>query len=296
MTPNTGSEGAQPRRRPTRRSGLFAYYGGKARLAPWIVENLPAHDGYVEPFCGGARVLFAKPRSKMEVINDLDRGVAATFRIARDHPAALASVLQLTPYSREEHRLALSIAAEGYTVEEIEAARAFLVLSQQQMFAMSRGGMWRQPRPVEGQPQGGWASLPELVWRASERLQGVAVECRPALEVIDYCDHPEVLFYLDPPYHPQACDVKGYRHFMSRDQHRELAETLVHLKGMVVLSGYDHPDYREWFGDWPTLTRETTASTAAAAGSRNFQRTEVLWFNPQAWERRQAAPGAAKSA
>jgi hypothetical protein len=30
----------------------FAYYGGKGRLAPWIVTLLPAHRVYVEPFAG----------------------------------------------------------------------------------------------------------------------------------------------------------------------------------------------------------------------------------------------------
>ena len=48
------------------------YHGAKWRLAPWIIEHLPAHDSYIEPYAGSAAVLLRKPRSLLEAINDLD--------------------------------------------------------------------------------------------------------------------------------------------------------------------------------------------------------------------------------
>ena len=48
------------------------YFGGKQRIAPWIVSLLPQHDHYVEPFAGGLSVLLSKRPSRMETVNDLD--------------------------------------------------------------------------------------------------------------------------------------------------------------------------------------------------------------------------------
>ncbi len=50
----------------------FAYFGGKTTLASRIVDLLPAHEHYMEPFCGGSSVLLAKTPSTMETVNDLD--------------------------------------------------------------------------------------------------------------------------------------------------------------------------------------------------------------------------------
>lgn len=76
---------------------MLRYPGGKTRLAPWIVSHFPPHQTFVEPFAGSAAVLFAKPRSKVEVLNDLDDRVTTLFRVVRERPDELAHAVALTP-------------------------------------------------------------------------------------------------------------------------------------------------------------------------------------------------------
>ena len=40
---------------------IIPWMGGKRRIAREIIARLPAHQCYVEPFAGGAAVLFLKP-------------------------------------------------------------------------------------------------------------------------------------------------------------------------------------------------------------------------------------------
>ncbi len=65
--------------------GPLCYIGGKNRLAKKIISLLPEHTTYVEPFAGGAQVLFHKPPSQVEVLSYLDCDIVNFFRVCRWH-------------------------------------------------------------------------------------------------------------------------------------------------------------------------------------------------------------------
>jgi site-specific DNA-adenine methylase len=78
------------------------YRGGKWRIAPWVIANLPPHECYVEPFAGGASVLLRKPPAEFECLNDLEGDVVAFWRVLRERPHELIAQILTTPFSREE--------------------------------------------------------------------------------------------------------------------------------------------------------------------------------------------------
>jgi DNA adenine methylase len=82
---------------------ILKYYGGKFRLADWIISFFPEHLVYTECFGGAASVLLKKKPSKHEVYNDLNDEVVNLFRVVRDPETArkLRHMLKLTPYSRQ---------------------------------------------------------------------------------------------------------------------------------------------------------------------------------------------------
>jgi DNA adenine methylase len=51
-------------------------------------------------------------------------------------------------------------------------------------------------------------------------------------------------FTLDPPYLQDTRISGRYSHEMAQGDHSELVERLLQLKGMVILSGSQHPSYQ----------------------------------------------------
>lgn len=51
---------------------LLNYPGAKWGMAAQIVALMPPHRSYLEPFFGSGAVLFNKPRSAIETVNDID--------------------------------------------------------------------------------------------------------------------------------------------------------------------------------------------------------------------------------
>lgn len=125
-----------------------------------------------------------------------------------------------------------------------------------------------------------WERVPEAVLQAAKRLKSAHIENRPALEVIARLNGPEVLIYVDPPYmsETRAAHRTQYRHEMTDTDHADLLDDLVQHKGMILLSGYDCPLYRERLKKWQMVSTSTTAERGAI-------RNECLWINPHARER-----------
>lgn len=263
---------------------LLRYLGSKWRLAPWIIGHFPQHEIYVEPFGGAAAVLLQKPRCRSEVYGDVDGELVNLFSVLRSPEASqLIRHAALTPYARAEYLLAMEPAACP-----LERARRLLVRSH--MGHGTRGtrtdrsaGFRSDGTTGTTRVAGEWADFPEQLRAIVERLRGVAIESRPAAELIAYWDDPRVLLYLDPPYMPETRSGKArqrevfhaYAHEMVPEDHVALLEQVRGSRSMVILSGYETDLYNEALKGW-------SKRTARARAHRNLPRTEVLWLNPAA--------------
>lgn len=257
--------------KPTR--PILRYHGGKWDLAHWIISHFPPHVVYVEPFGGAASVMLLKPRSHSEVYNDLNSELVNLFRILRDPMQAeeLTTLLVLTPYSREEFE-----AAQERTQDPIESARRLIVRSR---FGFNSGAFertgFRANNHFAHKPiQRVWAEFPIEISAFTQRLSGVVIEGRPAIQVIKQHDTEQTLFYVDPPYLHETRGTTRYAFDMTDDEHKQLAEGLCGAIGMVIVSGYDTQLYAELFKGWHTVKK--------VAKTDGGYRTEVLWLNASA--------------
>ena len=260
---------------------VLRYHGGKFSLAPWIASHFPTHRTYTEAYCGGASVLLRKPRSYAEVINDIDSEIVNLFRVLRNPAQAreMVRLVTLTPYAREEFE-ASYITAD----DPIEQARRTLFRSAAGHSTVGASGRWRtgfrcNVRRTGTHPAQDWANLPQALDAVVARLRGVVVENMSALDMLRKYDGPATLHYVDPPYLVETRHERwagyAYRYEMGVADHQALAETLQDLKGTVVLSGYPHPLYDQWFADWARYTHQ-------AHSDRASDRVEVLWVKSTA--------------
>ena len=257
----------------------IGYYGSKARIARRIVDLLPPHRGYVEPYAGGLSVLLAKGQLPFEVANDLDGDLMGFWRVLRDRPEELARACALTPHSRGEYAPSWPI-PDDVTDEVERARRVWVKLSQGRGGALRSTG-WRYFQAAGDCMPGTLRSYIDRMMAVAQRLAGVTLEALPALEIIDrYGGDPDTLLYVDPPYLFSTRAKTGiYRHEMGDPQpHVVLAEALHATAAAVVISGYPDPLYDEQlYVGWHRA--QIPAHTGQCNDKGVQQRTEILWSN-----------------
>jgi DNA adenine methylase len=259
---------------------ILRWHGGKWLLAPWIIGHFPAHRVYVEPFGGAGSVLIRKPRAYAEVWNDLDGEVVNLFQVLRGGASAdrLLDALRLTPFARQEFAMAYERAECPIERARRLIIRAFMGFGNAGALGRSTG--FRADSNKSGTtPAHDWANYPDALPAIIDRLRGVVIESRPALDVLRAHDRPYTLHYVDPPYLPETrsrgsrwCAKHKYRHELTLEDHVDLLEALKSLQGKVVLSGYPAPLYDDFLQGWRRVERR-----ALADGAR--ERIEVLWMN-----------------
>lgn len=257
---------------------ILRYHGGKWKLAAWIIKHFPMHRIYVEPFGGAASVLLQKPRSYAEVYNDLDGEIVNLFRVARDRGAELARVLELTPFSRAEYCCSFKCSEDPLEQARRTVMRSFMGFGSNVLARGIQSGFRSNSNRSGTTPAHDWRNYPEALPAIIERLRGVVIECRDAVEVMDAHDGLETLHYCDPPYvhstRSQAMHGShGYTHEMSEEDHTRLALALLRVRGFVVVSGYRSELYDNLYRLWDRVDCE-----ALADGAR--KRTESLWLSP----------------
>ncbi len=71
----------------------FPYFGGKKNAAPIVWERFGNPSAYIEPFCGSAAMLLARPTvPTVETMNDMDGLVTNFWRAAKHAPDDVADV------------------------------------------------------------------------------------------------------------------------------------------------------------------------------------------------------------
>lgn len=222
---------------------IIPWIGGKRRLADRLLPLFPAHDCYVEVFCGGAALYFMRPMpANCEVINDINGELVNLYRVVQHHLEEFVRQFKWAISSRKVFEWHQASVPE--TLTDIQRAARFYYL-QQHAF----GGK------VSGQNFGTATTAPVVnLLRIEENLSaahlrlagGTIVENLGWFDCVKKYDRPHTFFYMDPPY----WQTEGYGVPFEFEQYEKMAEVMGQVKGKVMVSINDHPDIRRCFRDF----------------------------------------------
>jgi DNA adenine methylase len=248
------------------------YPGSKWSMTDWIINFFPEHHSYLEPYFGSGAVLFNKPRSNIETINDKDGNVINLFYWIRKDPERLAREIYFTPYARQVYDEAFIEIPK----DDFERAVNFYIRLNMGHGFRTTGEKVGWKNDVQGREKAyasqDWCKLPDKIILAAERLRGVQLENKKALDVIQRFNSPKVLIYCDPPYMLESRHGKQYRCEMTDEEHEELLDILLNHKGKILISGYDTKLYQRKLTGW--YQERTTAYSQVSS-----KKEEILWMN-----------------
>jgi hypothetical protein len=182
---------------------------GLNELAPEIVDLLPDHETYIEPYASHGTLLGVKPESRNEVVNDIHGDLLHLYETIRDDVDELVRFLgenQITTDLREEWEKTF---LRGYRhTDDIVRAGQFFV-------------QFATPVSVTGSVYDDLETIREDLLQFRQRFDDVLIECKPPHELMSDFTDDSVCMFLNPPfdaeryeYGQRDCDIRFMRDLM----------------------------------------------------------------------------------
>lgn len=247
----------------------FGWIGGKSKLSDDIVKLIPQHSSYIEVFGGALSVLYRKPKSKIEIVNDINGDLVNLHRIIKSNPHSLSDYLQQLLISREIFNdIKLKNFKPRNNIER--AAYYYYLLS---MSFGSKGENFAMPK----------SRRPKDIYRDfrkwSDRLKFVTIEHMSFEKLIKEYDREEAFFYCDPPYFGTESYYKDIGGF-GKDKHILLRDTLSSVRGKFLLSYNDDPFIRELYKEFNIVsTKKIEYTLGSNVHARQKRVSEVFISN-----------------
>lgn len=270
-----------------RKKTPITYYGGKQTLCATIINMMPAHKIYCEPFFGGGAVFWSKGKSYLEVINDKNDRLITFYRAVKDDIlfVELYEKVQATLDSESLWRKAKYIYDNYDPSKHSKTDIAWAVwVTTNMSYASTPSGGWKWCNGTSGSHSGRTFRnyREQFTTKIHSRLEEVQISCRDALDVIRERDTFDTFFYLDPPY-PNA-EQKHYHGYKFADM-EELLRLLSTIKGKFILSNYKSSLLKEYIekNKWSYLVKKMALKTTNFHNHKAFNsqrmKEEVLVYN-----------------
>jgi len=252
--------------------------GGKYRLRKQIVDLIPEHTCYVELFCGASWVLFGKPPSQVEVINDIDGELINFFRIVKKSPGRFIKSFKFDLVAREVFENLVS--QDPSKLSDIQRAHRF--------YYIIMAGELSNPRIQTSISDGGHGNrlvgalkkLELRIFPIHKRLKTVIIENLDWKDCAKRYNSKNTVMYIDPPYLNNG--VNYLNNMRGIAEHTELAKWLKKSKAKWILSAYDNDETRKLYPEkdfYYHLVQSYSGMKKKKRGKKRVVNKEVIITN-----------------
>jgi len=197
----------------------FRYAGGKFYARKLILQHIPKHTCYLEPFAGGGSIFFAKDKVKNNWLNDIDDELINCYLAIRDYPDQLIESLKNEAATKERHKYYKN---EYKPTSNLERATRWYYLNRTSYSGIMNmtNCYWGYGEKYSMRPEN-WG---RNITRTSQKLQNVTITDFDFEKVINQAKDGAFLF-VDPPYF-NADQDKFYTRAFTKEEHLRLSHIL----------------------------------------------------------------------
>lgn len=221
---------------------IFPYIGGKHKVAHKLLKLFPDHKCYVELFAGAANLFFAKPKTGVEVINDVNGDIVNLFRVIRWHPEEFINELAFITHNRQDFD---DFHNQPGLTDIQRAARHWFKLKTTFGGTAPSGNRTFSIGTTKGASMR--ISAYQTIDLAHQRLDGAYIENGDFEKIVKRYDRKHTFFFCDPPYWKAA----DYGVPFGWDSQERLSRVLRSIKGKFLLTINNHPDIRKLYKGLP---------------------------------------------
>jgi DNA adenine methylase len=270
---------------------FIKYCGGKTKLLPYIIENLPNKEfkNYFEPFIGGGSVLFeflskelAYNCNRYYTISDINESLMNCYEVIKSNVEELIVELNKDIYLNEyNYYYARRKRYNEIKFEEtnlVEKAALFIYLNK-----CGYNGMYRENSQGGFNIPFGKMKNPKIcdepvLRKASESLNKVHIECCEYSSILELTNTDDFV-YLDPPYHGTFTDYTNNK--FAEDEQNKLKQFVDKLteKGVYVMLSNSATDFiKDLYKDYKQINL-TTKYSLGGKGANRGNKQELLVVN-----------------
>jgi len=203
--------------------------GNKKKIAKEIQKHFPSHTYFIEPFFGAGGMFFNKPKSKYNMVNDLDSEVFNLFNVVSNKKEELSEEFYRMPISEELFKYWM----KNKETEDVKRAVRFIFLSNFSFLGKMDCMTFNNKNAKQN-------VLDRLI-PTFDYLFGVEFGNKDAVSFIKSIsieDKQKAFVYCDPPY---LGTTDNYESSFTEVQSSELFDCLCDSGFKFAMSEFDHP-------------------------------------------------------